>query len=189
MPCSRSSTRQRRSWCKTVISAPPSWCRRNRHDSSHRRVQGRHRKGRGQALPSPHAANGCPDAFRSGRVPQVGPRIRDISHAYGDVARRIGFDRYKVLFRIAQCHQEYGRQVRSEDSARADAEIAKALESYDQLLSQREDNALIPDVLFNAGFANQLLKKDSAAQPLYQRLVDEYADHPAAPNGLCSWPA
>ena len=105
-------------------------------------------------------------------------------NAYGDVARRIGFDRYKVLFRIAQCHQEYGRQIRSEDPARADEEIAKALESYGQLLSQREDNVLIPDVLFNAGFANQLLKKDEAAQPLYQRLVDEYADHPAAPNGL-----
>ena len=105
-------------------------------------------------------------------------------NAYGDVAQRIGFDRYKVLFRIAQCHQEYGRQIRSEDPARADAEIAKALESYDQLLSGREDNALIPDVLFNAGFANQLLKKDEAAQPLYQRLVDEYPDHPAAPNGL-----
>lgn len=104
--------------------------------------------------------------------------------AYGDVAQRIGFDRYKVLFRIAQCHQEYGRQVLSEDPARADEEIAKALESYDQLLSEREDNVLIPDVLFNAGFANQLLKKDEAAQPLYQRLVDEYADHPAAPNGL-----
>ena len=29
--------------------------------------------------------------------------------------RRIGFDRYKVLFRIAQCHQEYGRQIRGED--------------------------------------------------------------------------
>ena len=105
-------------------------------------------------------------------------------NAYGDVARRIGFDRYKVLFRIAQCHQEYGRQVRSEDPARADEEIAKALKSYDELLSQREDNALIPDVLFNAGFANQLLKKNEVAQPLYQRLVDEYADHPAAPNGL-----
>ena len=105
-------------------------------------------------------------------------------NAYGDVARRIGFDRYKVLFRIAQCHQEYGRQARSEDPARADEEIAKALESYDELLSQREDNALIPDVLFNAGFANQLQKKNEVAQPLYQRLVDEYADHPAAPNGL-----
>lgn len=105
-------------------------------------------------------------------------------NAYGDVAQRIGFDRYKVLFRIAQCHQEYGRQLRSEDPARADAEIAKALKSYDQLLRQREDNALIPDVLFNAGFANQLLAQDSAAQPLYQRLVDRYADHPAAPNGL-----
>ena len=105
-------------------------------------------------------------------------------NAYGDVARRIGFDRYKVLFRIAQCHQEYGRQVRSEDPARADEEIAKALESYDQLLSEQGDISLIPDVLFNAGFANQLLKKNEVAQPLYQRLVDEYADHPAAPNGL-----
>ena len=105
-------------------------------------------------------------------------------NAYGDVAQRIGFDRYKVLFRIAQCHQEYGRQIRGEDPARADEEIAKALESYDQLLSQREDNVLIPDVLFNAGFANQILKKNEVAQPLYQRLVDEYADHPAAPNGL-----
>ncbi len=105
-------------------------------------------------------------------------------NAYGDVAQRIGFDRYKVLFRIAQCHQEYGRQIRGEDPARADAEIAKALVSYDQLLSEREDNALIPDVLFNAGFANQILKKNEAAQPLYQRLVDEYADHLAAPNGL-----
>ncbi len=105
-------------------------------------------------------------------------------NAYGDVAQRIGFDRYKVLFRIAQCHQEYGRQIRGEDPAGADQEIAKALAGYDQLLRQREDNALIPDVLFNAGFANQLLNKDAAAQPLYQRLVDEYADHPAAPNGL-----
>ena len=105
-------------------------------------------------------------------------------NAYGDVARRIGFDRYKVLFRIAQCHQEYGRQILSEDPARADAEIAKALASYDQLLSEHEDKALIPDVLFNAGFANQLTKKNEVAQPLYQRLVDEYPDHPAAPNGL-----
>ena len=105
-------------------------------------------------------------------------------NAYGDVAQRIGFDRYKVLFRIAQCHQEYGRQIRSEDPARADAEITEALKNYDQLLTQHEDNPLIPDVLFNAGFANQLLKKNEAAQPLYQRLVDEYADHPAAPNGL-----
>ena len=105
-------------------------------------------------------------------------------NAYGDVAQRIGFDRYKVLFRIAQCHQEYGRQIRSEDPARADAEIAEALNSYDQLLSQYEDHSLIADVLFNAGFANQLLKKDKAAQPLYQRLVDEYPAHPAAPNGL-----
>ena len=105
-------------------------------------------------------------------------------NAYGDVAQRIGFDRYKVLFRIAQCHQERGRQLRSEDPARADEEIAKALASYDQLLSVRADNVLIPDVLFNAGFANQLLDNDQAAQPLYQRLVAEYADHPAAPNGL-----
>ena len=105
-------------------------------------------------------------------------------NAYGDVAQRIGFDRYKVLFRIAQCHQEYGRRIRGEDPARADEEISKALEGYDQLLSQREDNVLIPDVLFNAGFANQILKKNEVAQPLYQRLVDEYADHPAAPNGL-----
>ncbi len=105
-------------------------------------------------------------------------------NAYGDVAQRIGFDRYKVFFRIAQCHQEYGRQIRSQDPARADEEIARALEGYDQLLSQREDNVLIPDVLFNAGFANQILHKNEVAQPLYQRLVDEYADHPAAPNGL-----
>ena len=96
----------------------------------------------------------------------------------------LAFDHYKVLFRIAQCHQEYGRQIRSEDPARADAEIAEALKSYDQLLTQHEDSPLIPDVLFNAGFANQIIKKNEAAQPLYQRLVDEYADHPAAPNGL-----
>ncbi len=105
-------------------------------------------------------------------------------NAYGDVAQRIGFDRYKVLFRIAQCHQEYGRQIRGADPASADEEIAKALEGYDQLLSQREDHVLIPDVLFNAGFANQILEKNEVARPLYQRLVDEYADHPAAPNGL-----
>ena len=107
-------------------------------------------------------------------------------NAYGDVgsAHRF-FDRYKVLFRIAQCHQEIrgGRsaaRIRLERTRKS----PKALESYNQLLSEQGDVSLIPDVLFNAGFANQLLKKDEAAQPLYQRLVDEYADHPAAPNGL-----
>lgn len=105
-------------------------------------------------------------------------------NAYGDVAQRIGFGRDKVLFRIAQCHQEHGRQIRGDDPAAADVAIGEALKRYDELLSQAKGNPLRPDVLFNAGFANQLVKDDAAAQPLYQQLVEDHPDHPAAPNGL-----
>ena len=88
-------------------------------------------------------------------------------NAYGDVAQRIGFDRYKVLFRIAQCHQEYGRQIRSEDPARADAEITEALKSYDQLLTQHEDSPLIPDVLCQSTPKEK--RSGSAAVPAISR--------------------
>ncbi|HIG54867.1 MAG TPA: tetratricopeptide repeat protein [Candidatus Handelsmanbacteria bacterium] len=104
--------------------------------------------------------------------------------AYADVAERIGFDRDKVLFRIAQSHQEHGRSIRGEDPAGADAAIAEALTRYNQLLNESTGGSLMPDVLFNAGFANQLVKDNAAAKPLYQQLVKDYADHPAAPNGL-----
>jgi len=104
--------------------------------------------------------------------------------AYGDVAQRIGFDRDKVLFRIAQCHQEHGRQIRGDDPDVADREIREALTRYDELLRESKGSQLMPDVLFNAGFANQLVKDDQAAQPLYQQLVADYPEHPAAPNGL-----
>ena len=105
-------------------------------------------------------------------------------NAYGDVAKRIGFGRDKVLFRIAQCHQEYGRQMRGEDPTRAAEAIAEALSGYDQLLKEYQGSQLMPDVLFNAGYSNQLVKDDAAAQPLYQQLVKSYPDHPAAPNAL-----
>jgi len=105
-------------------------------------------------------------------------------NAYEDVAARVGFGREKVLFRIAQCHQEYGRQVRGQDPARADQTIDEALALYQLLLVEYGSSALIPDVLFNAGFAHQLKKEDEAAKPLYQRLVEDHPEHQAAPNGL-----
>ena len=105
-------------------------------------------------------------------------------NAYGDVAERIGFDRNKVLFRIGQCHQEHGRRIRGEDPAGADREIGEALTRYNQLLAESKSGSLMPDVLFNAGFANQLIKDNESAQPLYRQLVEDYPDHPAAPNGL-----
>ena len=105
-------------------------------------------------------------------------------NAYGDMVARVGFGREKVLFRIAQCHQAYGRQVRREDPARSEEAIDTALVLYRQLLDEYENAALIPDVFFNAGFSHQLNKEDEAARPFYQRLVDDFSDHPAAPNGL-----
>lgn len=104
--------------------------------------------------------------------------------AYEDVAARVGFGREKVLFRMAQCYQEHGRQVRGQDPDRADETIDDALVLYRQLLDEYGSSALVPDVLFNAGFAHQLKKENEAARPFYQRLVDEHPEHPAAPNGL-----
>ncbi|NKB68674.1 MAG: tetratricopeptide repeat protein [Candidatus Latescibacteria bacterium] len=105
-------------------------------------------------------------------------------NAYGDVAIRTGFGRDKVLFRMGQAHQEFGRQNRDQDPERASEALDQALVLYGQLLEEYPGGPLTPDVLFNAGFVRQLKKDNAAAQPHYRRLVDEFPDHPAASNGL-----
>ena len=104
--------------------------------------------------------------------------------AYSGVTARVGFGLDKAMFRIAQCHQEYARQIREQDAIAASAAIDKALGLHHQLLDEHSGSELIADVLFNAGFANQLKKDNDAAAPFYQRLVDQYSSHPAAANGL-----
>ena len=104
--------------------------------------------------------------------------------AYGDVAVRVGFGRDKVIFRMAQSYQEYGRQMRGQNSGQADEAIDQAVVLYQQLLDEYGSGPLVPDVLFNVGFAQQLQKDNAAAQPHYRQLVDKFSDHPAAPNGL-----
>ncbi|HJP29733.1 MAG TPA: tetratricopeptide repeat protein [Candidatus Latescibacteria bacterium] len=104
--------------------------------------------------------------------------------AYPDVTARVGFGTDKVWFRVAQCHQEHARAVRGENEAEATASIDKALGLHEQVLEEYGSSELIPDVLFNAGFANQLKGQDAEALPYYQRLVERYPEHPASVNGL-----
>ena len=104
--------------------------------------------------------------------------------AYGDVASRIGFGGGKALFRQGQCYQGYGRQLSEQDPALANEAVDKALAIYQQLQDEFRSSTLLPDVLLNAGFAQQLKKENDAAKPFYRRLVETYPEHPAAPSGL-----
>jgi tetratricopeptide (TPR) repeat protein len=105
-------------------------------------------------------------------------------NAYADVATRVGFGPDKVLFRIAQSHQGYARQQRTENPEAANASLDRAMSLYRQVLDEYEGVDLTPDVLFNAGFASQLHGQTEVAKSFYQSLVDQYPQLPAATNGL-----
>lgn len=104
--------------------------------------------------------------------------------AYGDVAARIGFDRDKVLFRLGQCYQTHGQQLRDQNPAEAGAAFDRALSFYRQLVDQYSGSSLLPDAVFGLGFSYQMKGDDGAARPFYQQMVDRYPQHPATPSAL-----
>ncbi|MEE3234444.1 MAG: tetratricopeptide repeat protein [Candidatus Latescibacterota bacterium] len=105
-------------------------------------------------------------------------------NAYGDVAVRIGFAPDKVYFRIAQCYQMLTRSVGlSGDSPGQEAYAQKALELYNKILTEHSESSMVPDVHFSIGYVKQL-QKDSSAEEAYQFMVDNFSEHPAAPNAL-----
>lgn len=104
--------------------------------------------------------------------------------AYGDVAARVGFDRDKVLFRLGQCHQAHGQQLRDQNAAESGAAFDRALSFYRQIMDQYSGSPLIPDAIFSTGFSHQMKGDDSAAKPFYQQMVDRYPQHPATPSAL-----
>lgn len=122
--------------------------------------------------------------FDGGQFQKAAEEYEIYLNAYSDVAARVGFGTDKVLFRIAQCHQEHARQVRTQDEAEATTALDEALALYHQVLQEYGHSELIPDVLFNAGFSHQLKNSNEAAKPFFQRLVSEHPEHPAATNGL-----
>ena len=104
--------------------------------------------------------------------------------AYGDVAVRIGFAPDKVYFRIAQCYQMMTRSAaQSGDSETQRSYAQKSLELYNKILLEHEDSNMVPDVHFSMGYVKQL-QGDSTAENSYQFMVDNFSDHPAAPNAL-----
>lgn len=105
-------------------------------------------------------------------------------NAYAGVAARVGFGEDKVLFRIGQCYQEHGRTTRRDDPEGAATSIDRALQNYRTVLDDHPGSELIPDVLFNAGFANQLKQDNDSALPYFERVVERYPKHPARANAL-----
>jgi tetratricopeptide (TPR) repeat protein len=105
-------------------------------------------------------------------------------NAYGDVAVRIGFAPDKVYFRIAQCYQMMTRSASQSGDREAQRGYAqKALELYDKILIEHNDSRMVPDVHFSMGYVRQL-QDDASAEDDYQFMVENFSDHPAAPNAL-----
>ena len=104
--------------------------------------------------------------------------------AYGDVAVRIGFAPDKVYFRIAQCYQMLTRSAGMSGDSRLQTSYAReALGLYDRILAEYSESSMVPDVYFSIGYVKQL-QKDAASEESYQFMVDNFSEHPAAPNAL-----
>ena len=78
------------------------------HDRGHRRVQGRHQKVEDKLFQARTQLTVALMLFDQDEYLKSAQEYEIYLNAYGDVAQRIGFDHYKVLFRIAQCPKNTG---------------------------------------------------------------------------------
>ena len=125
----------------------------------------------------------CRLLYEEGEFRKAGDEYQIFLDAYGNVAARIGFDRDKVMFRMAQCYQSEGKRLGREDPAGKEA-LARSLALFRQLIDEFSSTSLMSDALFGIGFSHQLNGESPAAKPFYQQLVERFPEHPAAPNGL-----
>ena len=119
-----------------------------------------------------------------GEYEKAAEEYRIFLNAYGDVAVRIGFAPDKVYFRIAQCYQMMTRSASQSGDSEIQRDYAqKALELYNKILTEHDGSSMVPDVHFSMGYVRQL-QDDASAEDAYRFMVENFPDHPAAPNAL-----
>ncbi|MBT7861218.1 MAG: tetratricopeptide repeat protein [Gemmatimonadetes bacterium] len=120
--------------------------------------------------------------FDEARFVEAGDEYGIYLLAYSNVAARIGFRRDKALFRIGQCHQAHGQQIRPDDPEASRSSFMQSLEQYRLMIAEHEQSTLVADALFGIGISSQGLEDRAAARVAYEELLERFPDHQIAPR-------
>ena len=124
------------------------------------------------------------ELFDAGRYREALEAYHVYMKAYGDVARIIGFDIDKVLFKIAEAYRHLGIGLLKEDSKGATEALERSLATYDTLLARFGETPLRPDARFGMAISHHALGHTDRALELFLEVARAYPDHPAAPSAL-----
>jgi TolA-binding protein len=120
--------------------------------------------------------------FDEARFAEAGAEYGIYVLAYSNVAARVGFRLDKALFRIGQCHQAHGQQIRGDDPEASNNSFKQALEQYRVMVADHEQSSLVPDALFGIGISSQGLDDREAARATYEELLERFPDDAIAPR-------
>ena len=120
--------------------------------------------------------------FEEERFAEAGTEYGIYVLAYSNVAARVGFRLDKALFRIGQCHQAHGQQIRGDDPEASSNAFKQALEQYRVMVADHEESALVPDALFGIGIASQGLDDREAARAAYEELLERFPEDAISPR-------
>jgi len=120
--------------------------------------------------------------FDEGEYDEAGEEYGIYLLAYEQVSARVGFMRDKTLFRIGQCHQAQGQQLRREDREASRSSFGQAIEQYRVMVAEHERSPLVPEALYGMGISGQGLDDEAAARAAYGELLERFADHAVAPR-------
>ncbi len=124
------------------------------------------------------------ELFDAGRYREAIDAYDVYMKAYGDVARIVGFDIDKVIFKIAESYRNLGTALLKDDPEKARSALEKSLADYDTLLARYDKTPLRPDARFGMAISNQALGRNDRALELFLGLTRDYPDHPAASSAL-----
>ena len=124
------------------------------------------------------------ELFDAGRYREVIDAYHVYMKAYRDVARIIGFDMDKVLFKIAEAYRNRGTGLLKDDPEGAAEALEHSLTTYDALLDRYESTPLGPDARFGMAVSHHALGFMDKALALFSEVSGEYPNHPAAPSAL-----
>jgi len=124
------------------------------------------------------------ELFDAGRYSEAAEAYSVYVKAYGDVARIIGFDVDKAVFKIAEAYRNLGTELLERDPEKAKEALEMSLANYDTLLVRFGRTPLRPDARFGMAVSYHALGDRDRALELFLEVAREYPDHPAAPSAL-----